>query len=65
MNPNHFGDPLTFSIAPPAGQSIHLSKETLQHLLDRLTQNYVQTFMVPRRCILLTLMIPTFPLAPP
>ncbi len=36
MNPTDFGDPLTFSLAPPAGQSFHLSCEISQYLLDGL-----------------------------
>ncbi len=36
MNPADFGDPLTFHLAPPAGQSFHLSNEVFQTLPDRL-----------------------------
>ncbi len=32
MNSNDFGDPLTFFIVPPAGQSFHSSSEIPQHL---------------------------------
>ncbi len=32
LNPNYFGDPLTFYPAPPAGQSFYLSSEISQHV---------------------------------
>ena len=32
MNPEDFGDPLTFHSAAPAGQSFHLCSEIFQHL---------------------------------
>ncbi len=32
MNLNDFGVPLTFHLAPPAGQRFHLSSEISQHL---------------------------------
>lgn len=36
-----FGDPLTSSLPPPAGQSFHLSHEVAQHLLYGVAQNIV------------------------
>lgn len=42
MNPNDFGDLLTFYLAPPAVQSFYLSSEISEHLLDGLAQNVVQ-----------------------
>ncbi len=33
MNPGDFGDPLTFPVVAPAGQSFHSSREVSQHLL--------------------------------
>ncbi len=41
MNPNYFGDPFAFPVAPPAGQSFHLSCEISQHLLDGLAQKCI------------------------
>lgn len=38
MCPNDFGDPLTLPLALPAGQSIYLSSEVCQNLLDGLAQ---------------------------
>ncbi len=38
------GDPLTHPVTPPAGQNV--TYDISQHLLDGLTQNAVQTFMV-------------------
>ncbi len=55
LNPNHFGDPLTFPLAPPSGQSIQLSISL--HLLDALPQNLVQIFVAPGGCILLILVL--------
>lgn len=46
MNPNDFGELLTFHIAPPADQSFLLSIEICCHLLDGPIQNFVETFMV-------------------
>lgn len=39
MNPNDFGDLLTFPVAPPADQSCKLSSEIAQHPLNTITQN--------------------------
>lgn len=36
MNPNDFGDPLIFRLAPLAGQNVHLSSEISQYLQDGL-----------------------------
>lgn len=44
MNPNDFDAPPTFPLTSPGGQSLHSSCETSHHLLDGLTQNYVDTF---------------------
>lgn len=41
MTPHIFGDPLTFHLAPVAGQIFHSSSEISQHLLDQ--QKYVCT----------------------
>ncbi len=38
INPNDFGDPLTFPLAPPAGITYHLSCKISQHLFDGLAQ---------------------------
>lgn len=51
MNPTDFGDPLTFSLVPPAGQSFHLSSERSLHTLDGLVP------LVSRICIPVTLVI--------
>lgn len=48
MNPNDFGDPLTFYLAPSAGQIFHLISEIYQPILDGLAQNCAQIFVVPR-----------------
>lgn len=57
-----FGDPLARHPVTPTGQSFHIScKEVAQYSFDRLAQEIVQTFMVPRWWII-TL---TFPLASP
>ncbi len=48
INFTDFGDPLTFPVATPAGQSFHLLCEISQRLPDGLAQNFVQTLMVPR-----------------
>lgn len=45
---NDFGNPLTFYLAPPAGQYLHLSSEMSLHLLYTLAQHFVQTFTVHR-----------------
>lgn len=39
MNPDDFSDPLTFSVAPLAGQSVHLSWKI------KSTKGIVQTYM--------------------
>ncbi len=52
MNPNDFTDPLS-PLAPPAGQSFHLSSEISQYSLDGLAQNFAQTFMVDGQWILM------------
>ena len=44
----------TFSSCPPAGQSLHLSREISQDF-DGLAPDFVQTFMVPSGWILMTL----------
>lgn len=41
MNPNYFGDPLTFILAPPVAKNVHLTS-------DGLAQNVMQTLMVTR-----------------
>ncbi len=56
-----FSDSLTVHPEPPPGQNLNLSRKTCQHQLDGLAQNFVQTFMVPRRWTLITLAIPDFP----
>ena len=38
---NDFGNPLTFHLVPPAGQSFHLSREMPLSVHDGLAQNYV------------------------
>ncbi len=38
MNPNGFGDPLTFPVALPAGQSWHISCEIPLHRLNGFAQ---------------------------
>lgn len=35
VHSNDFGDPLTFALAAPAGQSFHLDGEISLHLLDQ------------------------------
>ncbi len=40
MSPNDFGDPLTFDIVPPAGQSFHISSGISQHLLYGLAKQF-------------------------
>ncbi len=55
MTLNYFDDPQTFLLVQPPGQSFHLSSEIPQHLLDGLAEdfeNIIQTFIVPRGCIL-------------
>ncbi len=52
MSPTDSGGPLTFHLAPPAGQSFHLFSEISQHLLEGLAQCSVQTIL--RLCILMT-----------
>lgn len=47
-------DPLTFPLAPAADQVFHVSGEISHYLLYGLPQNLVQTFMDPRRWILMT-----------
>ncbi len=47
MRPSDFGDPLTFLLAPPAGQCFHVSGEIFPHVLDGLAHNLPQIFMVP------------------
>lgn len=51
---NDFGDPPTCLIVSPACQSFHTFCEISQHLLDHLAQMFIQTFLVPRRYILIT-----------
>ncbi len=41
----HFGDPLTFPLVLPAGQSFHLFSEISLHLPDGLTQNFKEIFI--------------------
>ena len=41
-----------------AGQNLHKSTETLQHLLDGITQSFVYEFTVPTCCIRITEAIP-------
>ncbi len=48
INPNDFGEPLTFAVVPPAAQIFHLSSEISQHLHGGLAQHFVQTFMLSR-----------------
>ncbi len=48
MSPTDFGDLLTCPLAPPAGQSFHLSSEISPHLLDGLARYLVQPFKFPR-----------------
>lgn len=58
MNPADTDDHVTFAVAPPTGQSFHLSCEISQHVRDELAPNFVQTFIVPKGGILRTLVIP-------
>lgn len=53
INPNNFGDSLTFPLVSPAG--FNSSCEISQHLIDGLAQNVLQTFTVSRRGIVLSL----------
>lgn len=48
MNPKDFNDPLTFHPRQQAWQHVHQLSKIEQILLDRLAQNVVWTFMVPR-----------------
>ena len=52
---HHFGDPLSFSLASPGGEDF--TCDICEHVFDGLAQNLVQTFMVPRQCILKALVI--------
>lgn len=52
VNPYDFEGSLTFPVAAPSGQSVHLSSERSQNLPDGLLQNLVKTFVVPRQCFL-------------
>lgn len=40
MNSSDIGDPLTFPLGPPAGQTFHLSGELSQHLPDDLANDF-------------------------
>ncbi len=53
MNPTDFSDSQTCHVVTP-GQGFQLAYEISQHLLDGLALNVVQTFIVPRRFILMT-----------
>lgn len=46
------------SLAPPLGKTFHLISGISQHLQIGLASNFVQIFMVPGPCILMTLGIP-------
>lgn len=47
MHPDDFGDPMTFPIAAPAGESFHLYSEIAQLLLHGLAQRFVQNYTAP------------------
>ncbi len=58
INPDDFGDPLTFHLEPPASQSFHFQlSEIAWHLIDGWAQYFVQAVTFPRQCILETLVI--------
>ncbi len=57
MKLTDFRDYLTFHVVPPAGQSLHLFINISQHLWDGLAEMFVQTFVAPRWCILMNLVI--------
>lgn len=46
MMSTDFGDPMTFHLMPPAGQSSQLHSDKFHHLLDGL-DNLVQTVIFP------------------
>ncbi len=55
MNLNDFGQPPTFSLAPPADQRFHVLSKISQHIYDGLAPDFVRTFMGPTGCFLMTL----------
>lgn len=47
LNPDDSGHPLTFCVTPPPpGQTFHLFKKISLQIQDRLTLNFIQTFMI-------------------
>ena len=46
MDPNDFGDPLTFPLESPAGQISHIFREIAWHLEDVLAQKLVQILII-------------------
>lgn len=52
MNSDDFGDPLIFLLLSRGSQRFLLSCEISQHPLDGLAQDFVQSFLVPKPCIL-------------
>lgn len=48
----------TLAVVPPTDQHFQLSSEISQHLPHGSAQTLVKTFMVPRQCVLMPLLIP-------
>lgn len=66
MNPIDFGDHLNLQLAPPAGQSCHLSCNLSQHLLNEFSTNVCPDICGPQRMTPTDFGDPlTFHLAPP